>query len=58
MKNTMKERKHPKGDKTFKHKNKDDDEEEEPVDLVFCFQASTILKDVLKKIEYIVNYTV
>ena len=54
----MKERKHPKGDKTFKHKNKDDDEEEEPVDLVFCFQASTILKDVLKKIEYIGTYTV
>lgn len=55
MKSTLKK---DKQSKNPKHRLKDEEVEEEPVDLVFCFEASTILKDVLKKIEYIGTYTV
>ena len=59
MKTTKAPGKHSKGEKGGKHKNKDDKEaEEEPVDLTFCFQAHVILKEELKKAEYIGKYTV
>ena len=47
-----------KGQKGGKHKNKDDkDQEDLPVDLVFCFQSGIILQDLLKKADYIGTYT-
>ena len=47
-----------KGQKGGKHKNKDDkDQEDLPVDLVFCFQSGIILRDLLKKADYIGTYT-
>lgn len=48
--------KKPKGGKHQKKDNKD--EEESYADLTFCFQADIILKDELKKAEYIGTYTV
>ena len=44
--------------KGAKSKNKDDKEEELPVDLTFCYQAGIILNEALKKAEYIGAFTV
>ena len=56
MKNTN--GKHGRSEKGSKSKNKDDKEEELPVDLTFCFQAGIILNEALKKAEYIGAFTV
>jgi hypothetical protein len=50
--------KHGRNEKGAKSKNKDDKEEELPVDLTFCFQAGIILNEALKKAEYIGAFTV
>ena len=50
--------KHGRNEKGAKSKNKDDKEEELPVDLTFCYQAGIILNEALKKAEYIGAFTV